>query len=44
MIGATRETVSVSLKELSKKGIILSGRLKVSINKSLVKGEETYEV
>ena len=44
MIGATRETVSVTLKELSNKGIILSGRLKVSIKKSIMKGDGSYEI
>ncbi|MDI6453052.1 Crp/Fnr family transcriptional regulator [Peloplasma aerotolerans] len=45
MIGATRESVSVTLKELAREGIIVSGRLKISIKKNELKEfEQNYEI
>ncbi|MDF1617625.1 Crp/Fnr family transcriptional regulator, partial [Petrocella sp. FN5] len=45
MIGSTRESVSLILSELSQEGIILSGRLKISISKSKLAMEDgIYEI
>ena len=44
MIGSTRESVSLTLKELSNKGVILSGRLKISVKKTLLKGDDDDEI
>jgi len=44
MIGSTRESVSLTLKELVKKDIISSGRLKVSVKKTYLEGVNSNEV
>ena len=45
MIGSSRESVSVILSDLTNEGIILSGRLKISINKeALEKGGHLIEL
>ncbi len=45
MIGSTRESVSLILSELSQEGIIISGRLKISVSKSNLEIEdEIYEI
>lgn len=36
MIGSTRETVSSNLQELTKQGLIMTGRLKISVNKHIL--------
>ncbi len=44
MIGSTRESVSLTLKELAKLGIIISGRLKISVSKSYLEGVDLNEL
>lgn len=39
-IGSTRESVSSTLSEISKEGIVLSGRMKISIRKRLIQEKE----
>ncbi len=45
MIGSSRESVSIILSDLTNEGIILSGRLKISINKEVLeKGGHLIEI
>lgn len=44
MIGSTRESVSLTLKELANKGIIISGRLKISVKKTYLEGVDLNEL
>lgn len=44
MIGSTRESVSLTLKELAKLGIIISGRLKISVSKGYLEGVDLNEL
>lgn len=41
MIGSTRETVSTTLQDLTKQGIIVTARLSISVNKEILMNKES---